>query len=404
MKKDIYLDGAANTPVDKKVYKAMKPYLTHGFVGNSSAVHSYGIHAEHVVEEARQKCAKLLCFDPSEIYFTSGATEANNWILKGLCLHELSKQIPEEEKKKHLVVLAIEHSSVLSSCRFLESIGFEITYVYPDTKGQVSIRSVIKHIRGDTLLVCAMAVNNETGARIRVNDIGRVAHQKGSLMMSDCTQLVSMGGKLIQLGKNFPNVDYFSFSSHKIYGPEGIGCLIARSSAPLYSFIQGGSQESGMRGGTSNIPGIVGTAKALELMQKDQNDHYRELYNYMLKLLKEKLEGKPFLNVSYGQPNIMNINFSSYFDVDDFRNMSLTTLLTAFHVSCSPSSACDAASAAEDVPSHVLMAQKIPAWQINTCIRISFTKYTKKRDLRIFCDKIIQIKKDRNYLEKQGEE
>lgn len=391
MKKNIYLDGAANTPVDPKVYKAMKPFLTKGFVGNTAAIHDYGIQAGIKLEDFRSRIANLLFVKNNEVYFTSGATEANNWVLTSLGMHELNRDCPENKKKKHLVVSKIEHSSIMSVCKFLEQIGFEVTYVSPNKEGVIPVHIIKPLIREDTLLVCVLAVNNETGAVNRVNEIAKEAHKKGALMLSDCTQLLPMGGEYIQLGKKYPNVDYFSFSTHKIYGPTGCGCLIARENTPLYPFIYGGSQESGLRGGTSNLVGAAATAKALELMQKSHKDHYSHLYYHLLWLFYSRLNGKPFLNVENGQYNIMSVNFSKVFGEINTRT-PLAALLAPLGVSVSSGSACDALLELEDVPSHVLVAQGIPEQEIINTIRISFTKYTTTTDLDILVDKIIQLK------------
>jgi len=397
MKKNrIYLDGAANTPLDHEVFEAMKPFMTKGFVGNASSIHSNGIEAEQAVENSRAKIAETLCVKPTEVYFTSGATEGNNWILLGLCWNEILKDIPENEKRKHLVVSSVEHSSILSTCKFLEKLGFEITYIKPTAEGQILVQSVSKMIRKDTLLVCVMAVNNETGASYLINSMGRLAHLKGAYFLSDSTQLLSLGGEYLKLGEKYPNVDYFTFSGHKIYGPEGIGCLIARENAPLYPLIHGGSQEKGLRGGTTNVPGIVGLAKALELMKKDYSPFFKKCYYYMLSLLNKKFGDKVFLNTySYGgHKNIMSINFSRIFTPEDLGKTPLASILDLFGVSCSAGSACDAASSAEDVPSHVLIAQGLPEEEIFTTVRISFTKYTTKKDIEFFCDKIEEIQND----------
>ena len=391
MRKNIYLDGAANTPVDSKVYKAMKPFLTKGFVGNTAATHDYGIQAGIKLEDFRAKIADLLFVKDNEVYFTSGATEANNWVLTALGMHELSRDCPDEEKKKHLVVSKIEHSSILSTCKFLEQNGFEVTYVAPNKEGVIPVHVVKPLIREDTLLVCVLAVNNETGAINRVNEMAKEAHKKGALMLSDCTQLLPMGGECIQLGTRYPDVDYFSFSTHKIYGPTGCGCLIARETAPLYPFIYGGSQESGLRGGTSNLVGAAATAKALELMQESHKDQYSHLYYHLLWLFYSRLNAEPFLNVEYGQYNIMSINFSKVFGRFN-KKTPLAALLAPLGISVSSGSACDALLELEDVPSHVLLAQGIPEEEIINTVRVSFTKYTTTTDLDIFVDKIIQLK------------
>lgn len=392
--KNIYLDGAANTPLDPRVFRAMKPFLSKDFVGNSFAIHDFGIKAMMTIEDARMRIARVMGFDSDEIFFTSGATESNNWVLKSIALKEYlkcQKNPTDTGIKKHLIVSKIEHSSIMSTCKFLEEFGFDITYLSPNASGQITYNAVKKALRPDTLMVCIMAVNNETGAVNAINAIGSLVHRNGSLMFSDCTQLVSLGGSHIRLGL-YDCVDYFSFSAHKIYGPTGIGCLIARKGSPLYQFMHGGGQESGLRAGTSNTASIVGMAKAIELMcKKEYKDHYVELYNYLLSLLNKNFKGKFRLNVSNGSPNIVSINLSK---ILSNASVSAATQLSAVGIACSAGSACDSITGEEGVPSHVLVAQGLSPQSIHMTVRVSFTKYTTKRDIKIFIDRLLKLQEN----------
>ena len=382
--KGTYLDNASNTPLDARVFSAMKPYMSEKFVGNSQSTHDFGVFSNQAVEEARDKIAAATGFNPSEIYFTSGATESNNWVLKSLALHELHK---ENNPKLHMVVSAIEHSSIMNTCKELESWGFNITYVKPDSYGMISVKRVRAALRYNTLLVCVMAVNNETGVANLINAIGMVAHQNKSLMMSDCTQLLSYGSSTIHLKSQFAFVDYFTFSGHKIYGPTGTGCLIARAKAPLYPFLSGGGQEKGLRGGTCNTAGIVGLGEAVsEISKTDYVPHYMNLFNTLVRLL--TTNKIPFsFNVEPTHKNIISLNLSKFMNTTD-----LASLFANYGIAVSAGSACDTNADAQ--LSHVLVAMGIDEHNINNTIRVSFSKYTTVKDVEALVKIITQFYKE----------
>lgn len=387
LRKAIYLDSASNTPLDKRVFKVMSPYLREHFVGNSHSIHEYGVEARRAIELARDKISEVTGFPTTSIFFTSGATESNNWVLKSLALHELYE---EKNPKKHLVVSAIEHASIINTCKQLEKMGFSITYVQPNKNGVITTKEVIKALRFNTLLVCVMSINNETGVQNPVNAIGAVAHKNRSLMMSDCTQLLSYGGKQCCLKKIMPNVDYFTFSGHKIYGPTGTGCLIAKKGAPVYSFITGGGQEFGLRGGTSNTAGIVGLGEALRLIAKeDYSLFYDGLYDYLVKKLDQN--NIPYkINCVPTHKNIVSLNLATFMD-----DPELASLLSNYGIACSAGSACDTNenNSIENIPSHVLVAIGIPNREIFNSVRVSFSKYTTKKDIDTFVNVIVKLKK-----------
>ena len=369
--KTYYFDSAANTSVDKEVFKAMKPFMTKGYVGNSQAIHDYGITSSIAVEHSREVIADTLGFKPKEVYFTSGATESNNWVLKSLALHEIYNEM---SPKKHIVVSAIEHSSIINTCRELESWGFSVTYVKPNANGMITAKEIRPALRFNTLLVCVMAVNNETGVKNPINGIGLIAHRNKSLMMSDCTQLLSYGASECKLKDQNPYVDYFTFSGHKIYGPTGVGCLIARSRAPLYPFISGGNQEFGLRGGTTNVASIVGMAKAVENIAKTD---YKPLFEHLSRYFFDKMmeKGIPFtINAAPVHKNIISLNLSHFMN-----DTELASTLNNYGIACSAGSACDAAATNE--PSHVLLALGMDQEDINNTVRISFSKYTTVKEI-----------------------
>ena len=385
-KKAIYLDAASNTPLDKRVFQAMAPYMRSDFVGNSHSVHDYGIRARRVLEKARDKISEVTGFSAREVLFTSGATESNNWVLKSLAMHELFE---EKQPKKHLVVSAIEHASVLNTCKQLEKMGFSITYVQPNKNGVITTKNVKQALRFNTLLVCVMAVNNETGVQNPVNNIGAAAHKNKSLMMCDCTQLLSYGGGYCRLRQSMPDVDYFTFSGHKIYGPTGTGCLIASANAPIYPYISGGGQEFGLRGGTTNTAGVAGLGEALYLIaHENYKSFYEKLYNYLIEQLnKNHIPYK--LNCIPDHKNIISLNFSPFMN-----DPELASLLSNYGIACSAGSACDTNknSDIENLPSHVLVALGIPKQEIFNTVRISFSKYTTKHDIDAFIRVLIKLK------------
>lgn len=388
-RRKIYLDGAANTPIDKRVLKAMKPFLAENSMGNSHGIHEDGIRAMQAVEEARQKIANNLHVMASEVYFTSGATEGNNWVLKTLAFHN------DHPYRNKIVISAIEHSSILSQISDLEKLGMTVVLVKPEKSGRVAIKALKKAITKDTLLVCVMAANNETGIGNNIENIGQYAHTMGALMMADCTQLFAYGDGYMNLGKLYPHVDYFTFSGHKIYGPTGTGCLIARNAKPLYPFMSGGSQERGLRGGTHNVAGIVGLGKAVELLaHENHKEHYNQLFSYFMgeiTRLNKDYEINLHLNAEPSFKNIVNLNCSSFKLCDD-----VASLLSLYGVECSAGAACDIQDDpnADPRPSHVLMAMEIPKDEIPKSVRISFTKYTTKKDIKYLIKVLSTIAED----------
>ena len=418
MEREIYLEGAANVPVDKRVFRAMKPFLRHSFKGNASAIHGYGQRAAKAIADARKKIASIVDARPEEVYFTSGATEGNNWVITSLAMHEM---LPSNKNpKKHIVCSSIEHSSIINTCKYFIPFGFDVTFVDPDINGVVTAESIGKALRPDTLLVCIMAVNNETGKLCEARESAELAKKNGSLTLIDCTQLIGYGGKNTHICSNYLQGDYFTFSAHKFYGPEGVGCLIARSGVPLYPLLHGGSQEFGKRSGTSNVAGIVGMAKALELVEKDTNlsTHFNNLYIYLIiRLIKfatklgivkgtsmyyKSLEGflSTVLNTAPDHRNIVSLNLSPFIRVDGLQDK-----MSFKGIAVSAGSACDAGH--DNIngfnPSHVLVAMGLSEDAIRNTIRVSFTKDTTKRDIDRLIGAIGKIMKEQKEEQKEFE-
>lgn len=377
--KEIYLDGAASTPLDPRVLKTMKPYLLPKHVGNSHAIHDFGIQNMLAIEKARTSISEILQCTSKEIFFCSGATEANNWIIKSIALHEIFK---EKNPRLHMICGASEHASVLKACQQVEKWGIQVSYVHGSGKdGTVLAKDIKALLTSKTVLVCIMAVNNETGVKNEIEAITRLTKKNKILSLIDCTQWMSCGGNDMKLINCFPQGDFFSFSAHKIYGPTGVGCLIARSDVQKYldAFIIGGAQERGFRGGTSNTAGIVGTAKAMELLSNENLcPQFNVLFNYLVnKLCIEQKICK--LNASPIHYNIVSLNFGESLHCDN-----LAASLAAIGMAVSAGSACDSTHIEDQGqfnPSHVLLDLGLPENEIRNTVRVSFTKYTTISDL-----------------------
>lgn len=388
--KSVYLDNAANTMIDNRVLSAMKPYLKN-FVGNSSASHDFGVKASQAILKSRTSIAQILGYKYNEIFFTSSATEANNTIIKSLALHEIFQN--KAHKRMHIVVSAIEHSSIIQTCKEIEKWGFEITYVQPDQKGVIRPSYIKKVLRKDTLLVCVMGINNEIGSYNNIDAIGKLAQQNFSYMMADCTQLIGtyLGNNRTLFGIKYKSVDFVTFSAHKLYGPIGVGVMIIRSYDILDPLLNGGSQEFGMRGGTSNTAGIVGTAKSIELINSESSyQHYNDLYNYLIQQL-DKYNIKYRIN---GIPVGKNIISLTMFELISDK---LADDYACHNIAVSAGSACDNThdeTKGDFNPSHVLKSLDMCDPQIKKTIRISFSKYTTKKDINAFIKATLEIKKE----------
>ncbi|WP_075432364.1 IscS subfamily cysteine desulfurase [Buchnera aphidicola] len=364
--KTIYLDYAATTPLDPKVVKKMKRYLTlDGVFGNAaSRSHQFGWHAEEAVDIARNEIADLIGADSREIIFTSGATESNNLAIKGVC--EFYKK-----KNNHIITSKIEHKSVLDSCRYLEGKGCKITYLTPQTNGIINIEEIKKNILPNTLLISIMHVNNEIGVIQDIKMIGKICKKKGIFFHVDATQ--SLGKININLKKL--NIDLLSCSGHKIYGPKGIGILYVRRQprVRLTAQIHGGGHERGMRSGTLAVHQIVGFGEACKILKKKmkkENIRYFQLRNMLWNGIKNIPE--IYLNSSfkYITSNILNVSFN--FIEGESLIMALKDLAV------SSGSACTSASLEA---SYVLRAIGVKDELAHSSIRFSLGRFTTIHDI-----------------------
>lgn len=357
----VYLDYAATTPLDKRVLKAMTPCLTDTF-GNPASLHAFGREALRELDAARDKVAQLLDADPSEIYFTSGGSEADNWAIK--CGARAARR---RTGRTQIVVSAVEHHAALGSAAFLAEEGFEVRYVSPAQDGIFDVAAIEKELTDKTALVCVMTVNNEVGTVQPVPEIAAAAHAAGALFFTDAVQAAGY----MDIGKNALNADMVSFSAHKFYGPKGVGALYVRKGTPLCPLIHGGEQERGLRGGTSNPAGAVGLAAALSYAveeREENNAHVRDVRDYFLDMLFNDVDGASLNGDLLRRiPSNANISFAG---VD---GSVLLHRLDLSGIAVSLGSAC-ASGAVE--PSHVLTAMGLPASRVKSSVRFSFGKYS----------------------------
>ncbi len=335
----IYMDNAATTQTDPQVVAAMLPYYTEAY-GNPSSIYGFGQQAKAAIEQARIQLAKGIHAQPKEIYCTSGGSESDNWALKAVA--EAYREVG-----RHIITTKVEHHAILHTAQWLEKQGFEVTYLNVDEKGRISLKELEAAIRSDTILISVMAANNEIGTIQPLYEIGQIARKHGILFHTDAVQAYGH----IPIRVDEMNIDLLSASSHKLYGPKGVGFLYVRKSVKLRSFIHGGGQERGRRAGTQNVPGIVGFGQAAELAWEHMEEwaaYESELRNYLIgRILTEipdtVLNGDPENRL----PNNIHVSFRG---VD---GNSLLILLEQKGICGSAGSAC--ASGSVD-PSHVLLA------------------------------------------------
>jgi len=336
----IYLDHSATTPVDPEVAALMMTYYTEKY-GNPSSVHSFGREAKQALEEARRQVAALIGATPQEVTFTSGGTEADNLAIFGTA--EAMRK-----KGKHIITSAIEHHAVLETCQFLEKNGFELTVIPVDSEGIVSVEDIRKAVRPDTILISVMHANNEVGAIQPIAEIGQLAKELGITFHVDAVQSL---GK-IPINVKEMNIDLLTVSSHKIYGPKGVGALYIRKGVRIVPRAHGGGQEKKRRSGTENTPGIIGFGKACELAGQRMADDAEQQKKLRDKLMNGILEHIEYVKVNgpLGEKRLPNnVNVSIRF----VEGESLLLSLDMLGIAASSGSACTSGSLD---PSHVLLA------------------------------------------------
>jgi cysteine desulfurase len=365
MSSSIYLDYNATTPLDKRVLDTMLPFFSEQFGNAASRTHVYGWLAADAVDKARTQVAALIGAEEQEIIFTSGATEAINLGIKGVFDTYF-------EKGKHIVTVASEHKAVLDTCAALEKRGAEVTYLPVDREGNLDLNLLEKSIRPDTILVCIMLANNETGCIHPIDKISAIVSERKSILLCDATQAV---GKIhIDLSSN--KIGLLALSAHKLYGPKGTGALYVRRKNPRVSLLaqlDGGGHERGLRSGTLNVPGIVGLGKACELAKELMWDESARISKLRTQLEQYLLDlGEVYINgsIRHRLPNTTNIQFAGIASVDiivKLKNLAFST-----------GSAC---SSATQQASHVLRAMGISEQAALSSLRFSLGRYTTTEEI-----------------------
>ena len=368
--KNIYLDNAATTKVDKKVIEAMLPYFDEKY-GNASSLHLKGEEVKRALEEARQVIAKSIKAKYNEIIFTGSGTEANNFVIKGLFF----KNYPN---KNHIITTKIEHDCVLNACKWLEKQGAKITYLDVDENGLINVKDVENAITDKTFLVSVIHGNNEIGVIQDLEEIGKVCREKNVLFHTDACQ--SFTKTDINVKKQ--NIDLMTLNAHKIHGPKGVGALYVKQGVKITPLLHGGGQEFKLRSSTENIPGIIGFAKAVKISNNRDVKKIQKLRDYfideLLKIPDIKLNGSKEKRLC----NNINVSFNN------IEGEAIGSFLNVKGIFCSTGSACSSKSLN---PSHVLLALGLSQLQANSSIRISISKYTTKEDLDYVLEELKKI-------------
>ncbi|MBZ1345321.1 MAG: cysteine desulfurase NifS [Candidatus Nealsonbacteria bacterium] len=360
----VYLDYAATTPVDSLVLKAMMPYFSHQF-GNTMSLYSLGQKAKEILEESREIVADLIGAKPGEIIFTGSATESNNLALKGIAF-------ANKDKGKHIIISSIEHSCVMESAKWLETQGFEISKLKVDKHGLIDINELKKSIKKETVCVSIMQANNEIGTIEPIAQIGKICKEKKVYFHTDAAQ--GLGKIPIDVKKM--NIDLLTASSHKMYGPKGVGCLFIKEGTKIEPILHGGSHEAGLRSSTINVPAIVGFARACQICKKEMKSESERLIKLRDKLIKavlEKIKGSR-LN---GHPTKRLANNANFW-FEGVEGESIIIHLDLLGIAASTGSAC---STEKLEPSHVLLAIGLKPHQAHGSLRLTLGRWTKEKDI-----------------------
>lgn len=369
----MYMDHAATTYAAPEVVEAMLPYFSEKF-GNPSSVYGIGQENKAAVEEARAKVAAAINAEPNEIYFTAGGTESDNWVLKGVAFANI-------RKGKHIITTAVEHHAILHAAEWLQSQGFEVTYLPVDQYGMVSPADVEKAIRPDTILISVMYANNEVGTIQPIAEIGAIARAHGIYFHTDAVQAVGH----VPIDVKAEHIDMLSLSGHKFYGPKGIGVLYIRRGVRIQNLLHGGAQESRHRAGTENVAGIVGLGAAIErsvAAMPEESSRLTAMRDHMirelLKIPASHLNGHPTQRL----PNNVNITF------EYIEGEGILLLLNMFGICASTGSACNSASLE---PSHVLTAMGVPHEIAHGSVRLTLGERNTEEDVSYVLEKLPEV-------------
>lgn len=360
----IYLDNAGTTKTDEEVVGEMLPYFTNVY-GNASSLHEMGQIARERLEQAREKIAKCINANTEEIYFTSGGTESDNWAIENIV------KFGKLKGKTKIITTAFEHHAILNTLKEIEKQGFTVVYLPVNKNGIVKVEDVKNEIDENTILVSIMFANNEIGTIQPIKEIGDICRKKRVFFHTDAVQAVGH----VPIDVKNMSIDMLSFSSHKFHGPKGIGGLFVRKGVPLFNFVNGGAQENNKRAGTENLPGIIGTAKALEmaisemeLVSKKEAKLRDKLFDSLKQIPHSKINGDTINRL----PNNFNMSF------EGIEGESLLLILSDKGICSSSGSACTSGSLE---PSHVLLAIGLPHEVAHGSLRLTLSKYTTEYEI-----------------------
>lgn len=369
-----YFDHAATTRVKEEVLREMIPYFNMQY-GNASSIYSIARQSKRAIEDARQKVANAINSKVKEIYFTSCGTESDNLALKGVAYANM-------QKGKHIITSKIEHPAILESCKTLEKQGFSITYLNVNEEGFISLEELEKSIRPDTILISIMFANNEIGTIEPIKQIGEIAKKYQIIFHTDCVQAIGNA----KIDVNEMNIDLLSMSAHKFYGPKGVGALYVREGIQFDRIQDGGHQEKNKRSGTENVAGIVGLGKAIEIADKNLDEHIKkltDLRDYYFSQLKEKIPNcKINGSIEKRLPGNANVSFPN---ID---GEELLLKLDEKGICASTGSACSSGSSN---PSHVLVAIGLDKEFANGVLRITLGDDNTKEDIDFLVEQLLKI-------------
>lgn len=375
MDKVVYMDYSATTYTKDEVLKEMLPYFTQYF-GNPSSTYGLARETTKAIDTARERVAKALNCDRSEVYFTGGGSEADNWALKGVAF-------ANAKKGKHIITTRIEHHAVLHTCEYLQKLGFEITYLDVDKEGLIDVEELKKAIRKDTILVSVMFANNEIGTIEPIKEIGKVCKENGVLFHTDAVQAIGH----IEIDVKEMNIDLLSLAAHKFYGPKGIGALYIRRGVRIDNLIHGGAQERNRRAGTENIASIVGLGKAIEMATTDIEEKTKRLNALRDKLIDGLLEKVPYTRLNGPRyEGRLNNNVNICFNFIEGEGILLW--LDEAGICASSGSACTSGSLD---PSHVLLSIGLPHEVAHGSLRLTIGDGTTEEEVDYVLEQVPPI-------------
>ena len=372
--KNIYFDHAATTPLSEEVFEYIKPYFFEVY-GNANSQHAFGRQAVKAVDEARDTIAKIINCKPSELYFTSGGTESDNWALRGVAR-------ALKEKGNHIIISPIEHAAMLETAKALKKEGFKIDFMKVDEFGVVDLEHLRSIMTDKTIFVGLMLANNEVGTIEPVKQMAEIAHEFGAIAFTDAVQAAGV----LDIDVKDLGVDLMSMSSHKIYGPKGVGALYIRNGLRIESILTGGHQERTKRGGTTNVPGVIGFAKAFEIAMRDREKNNAFVTSLRDRFIDRVLAEIPFVKLNGPRQNRLPANAD--FSFEYIEGESILFSLDLAGIAVSSGSACSSGSLE---PSHVLLALGLPEALAHGSIRFSFGKNNTVEQVDYAVDQLKQI-------------